>query len=143
MNSYDFNTPKQCIVRVHFRSILQPPEPKTLLFTMNFNDFRVVVFKLQNPPRTHQNPLQNPPSSPRTRPDPSRTRQNPPITRTAKRQPPEPKALVFTMNFNDFRVIPRRETAPRNSGAASAPSTPRNTKCSVIRILATLKHPAR
>ena len=36
---------------VHFGSIWGPHVPKTLLFTMNFDDFRGVVFEAPNEPK--------------------------------------------------------------------------------------------
>ena len=44
MNSLDFYTQKKCTFGVHFGSIWGPHVPKTLLFTMNFDDFRGVGF---------------------------------------------------------------------------------------------------
>ena len=87
------------ICRVQFRSILQPPAPKTLFFTMNFNDFRGVVFKLQNPPRTRQNP-------PRTRQNPPKPTQNPnrkrhhAIQRPPRRAHSALKHIMFSYSYN-------------------------------------------
>ena len=51
MNSHDCYTQKKCTFGVHFGSTWVPHVPKTLLFTMNFNDFRGVVFVAPNEPK--------------------------------------------------------------------------------------------
>ena len=51
MNSHDLCTQKKCTFWLHFGSIWDPHVPKTLLFTMNFNDFRGVVFEVPNEPK--------------------------------------------------------------------------------------------
>ena len=44
-------TLKKCTCWLHVGSIWEPRVPKTLLFTMNFNDVRGVVFEPQNEPK--------------------------------------------------------------------------------------------
>ena len=51
VNSYDFYTQTKCTFWLHFGSILEPHVPKTIFFTMNFNDFRGVVFESQKWPK--------------------------------------------------------------------------------------------
>ncbi len=50
ISGHDFYTPKKCTFWVHLGSIWGPHVPKTLLFTMNFDDFRGVVFEAPNEP---------------------------------------------------------------------------------------------
>ena len=51
MNSYDFYTQKKSTCWLHFGSVWGAHVAKTLFFTMNFNDFRGVVFESQKWPK--------------------------------------------------------------------------------------------